>query len=188
MNKVTIGARTLLYPLPVVLVGSNVDGKPNFLTCAWCGIVNSRPPMLSVSLNHNRHTLKGVKQNGTFSVNVPSVELVKETDYCGLVSGSKTNKVVDCRFNIFYGKSTNTPMISECPVNLECNSLHILNLGSGEMVIGQIEEVYITDSCLTNGEPDVTKVKPFLWDCTTDRYLEFGKPIGLAHNIGKQIR
>jgi len=65
MPKVAIGARALLYPLPAVLVGTNVDGKPNFSTYAWCGIVNGRPPMISVAFQHHRHTLKGVKQNGT---------------------------------------------------------------------------------------------------------------------------
>ena len=188
MAKVAIGARTLLYPLPTVLVGANVDGKPNLSAYAWCGIVNSRPPMLSVAFQHHRHTLKGVKQNGTFSVNIPSVELVKETDYCGLVSGRDTDKVADCQFNIFYGKLVNAPLISECPINLECRAVHILNLGSHEMVVGQIEEVYATDSCLTDGEPDATKIKPFLWVIRpTDEYRTFGKLIGKAHNVGREI-
>ena len=120
MAKVAIGARAILYPLPAVLVGANIDGKPNFSTYAWCGIVNGNPPMLSVSFQYHRHTFKGVKQNGTFSVNIPSVELVKETDYCGIVSGRETDKVADCKFNIFYGKLATAPLISECPVNLEC--------------------------------------------------------------------
>ncbi len=60
MAKVTLDPRTLLYPLPTVLVGANVDGKANFMAAAWCGIVNSNPPMLSVSLQHQRHTLKGI--------------------------------------------------------------------------------------------------------------------------------
>ena len=189
MSKVAIGARTILYPLPTVLVGANVDGKPNFSAYAWCGIVNSRPPMLSVSFQHHRHTLRGVKQNGVFSVNIPSVELVKETDYCGLVSGSKTDKVADCKFNIFYGKLENAPLISECPVNIECHALHILNLGSHEMVVGQIEEVHVTDSCLTDGEPDVTKINPFLWVTQpSNQYRTFGEPIGEGFSIGRQIR
>jgi flavin reductase (DIM6/NTAB) family NADH-FMN oxidoreductase RutF len=162
MAKVAIGAHPFLYPLPAVLVGANVDGKPNFSTYAWCGIVNGNPLMLSVGFQHHRHTLKGVKQNGTFSVNIPSVKLVKETDYCGIVSGREKDKVAACKFNIFYGKLATAPLITECPVNLECRVMHSLNLGSHEMVIGQIEEVHVTDSCLTNGKPDVTKIKPFL--------------------------
>jgi flavin reductase (DIM6/NTAB) family NADH-FMN oxidoreductase RutF len=189
MSKVAIGARTLLYPLPAVLVGANVDEKPNFSTYAWCGIVNSRPPMLSVAFQHQRLTLKGVKQNGMFSVNIPSIELVKETDYCGLFSGRETDKVTDCKFNIFYGKLSHAPLISECPVNIECRAMHILNLGSHEMVVGQIEEVHITDSCLTNGEPDVTKIQPFLWvPLPTNQYWAFGKPIAEAFSIGRKLK
>ncbi|MDD5082706.1 MAG: flavin reductase family protein [Dehalococcoidales bacterium] len=189
MAKIAIGARTLLYPLPSVLVGATVDGKVNFSTYAWCGIVNSRPPMLSVAFQHHRHTLKGVKQNGTFSVNIPSVGLVKETDYCGLVSGRETDKVADCKFEIFYGKLSNAPMIVECPVNLECRVIHILNLGSHEMVVGQIEEAYVTDVCLTNGEPDVSKIKPFLWVTQpASQYWTFGEPIGESFSIGKIFR
>ena len=189
MAKVAIGAHTILYPHPAVLVGADVDGRPNFSTYAWCGIVNSKPPMLSVAFQHHRHTLKGVKQNGTFSVNIPSVELVKETDYCGLISGRETDKVADCKFNIFYGNLPSAPLISECPVNLECRALHILNLGSHEMVVGQIEEVYVTDSCLTDGEPDVNKIRPFLWVFyPTSHYREFGKPIGEGFSVGRQLK
>ncbi|MFC1957401.1 flavin reductase family protein [Chloroflexota bacterium] len=189
MTKVAIGARTILYPLPTVLVGAIVDGKPNVSAYAWCGIVNSNPPMLSVSFQHHRHTLKGVKQNGVFSVNISSVETVKETDYCGITSGRDTDKVEDCKFDIFYGKLDKAPLISQCPVNIECRIVHILNLGSHEMVVGQIEEVYVTDSCLTNGEPDVNKIRPFLWVTRpTDQYWDFGKKICDAHSIGKQIK
>ncbi|MFC2045136.1 flavin reductase family protein [Chloroflexota bacterium] len=189
MSKVTIGSRTLLYPLPAVLVGANVNGKPNFSAYAWCGIVNSQPPTLSVSFQHQRHTLKGVKQNGTFSVNIPSVDLVKETDYCGIVSGAERDKVADCKFNIFYGKLETAPLIGECPINIECQALHTLNLGSHEMVVGRIEEVHVTDSCLTEGEPDVTKIRPFLWVIRpTNEYWTFGKPLGKAYSVGKQIK
>lgn len=189
MPKVAIGPRPLLYPMPTVLVGANVDGKPNFMAVAWCGIVNGRPPMISVALQHPRHTLKGVQQNNTFSVNVPSVDLVKETDYCGLITGAKTDKAADCKFQIFYGKLATAPLIDQYPVNLECRVVQMLNLGSHVLVIGQIEEVHVTDSCLTNGKPDVDKIRPFLWAVEpANQYREFGKPIGQAFSIGKQIK
>lgn len=189
MSKVTIGARTLLFPLPTVLVGAQVDGKANFSAYAWCGIANSSPPMLSVSFQHKRHTLKGVKQNGTFSVNIPSIELVKETDYCGIVSGRDADKVADCKFNVFYGKLGNAPLITECPVNIECRVVHTLNLGSHEMVVGQIEEIHASDSCLTDGAPDANKVRPFLWAMPpVNQYCAFGAPVGEAFSIGRQVK
>lgn len=189
MAKVTIGARTLLYPLPTVLVGSNVNGKANFMAVAWCGIANSRPPMLSVSLQYPRHTLKGVKENNTFSVNIPSIDKIQETDYCGIFSGAVRDKTADCKFTIFYGKLGSAPLINECPVNIECSVAQSISLPSHELIIGKIEEIHVTDSCLTNGEPDVNKVKPFLWvPRPTDEYRSFGDYLGKAHQMGKELK
>ncbi len=189
MAKVALGARTILYPLPTVLVGANVDGKPNFMAVAWCGVVNSRPPMLSVSLQHPRHTLKGIRQNSTFSINIPSVDIMMKVDYCGIYSGAERDKVADCKFTIFYGKLKTAPLVNECPVNIECRVLQTVKLPSHEMIIGQVEEVYVTDSCLTDGEPDVEKIKPFLWvSRPSDEYWTFGKPVGKGHSMGREMK
>ena len=186
MSKVSLGQRALIYPAPAVLIGANVAGKPNFMTAAFCGIVNGQPPMVSTSLQHHRYTLVGIKENYTFSVNIPSVDIMTETDYCGLAPGNKTDKVEDCKFNIFYGKLATAPMIDQCPINLECKVIHILNLGTHELVIGQVEETFITESCLTDGKPDVEKIKPFL--SAKGQYREFGKAIGTSHSLGKQLK
>jgi flavin reductase (DIM6/NTAB) family NADH-FMN oxidoreductase RutF len=122
MNKAKLGPQTAIYPMPALLIGADCNGKPNFMTAAWCGIVNSDPPMLSVAIRHHRHTLIGVKQNMAFSVNVPSIDLVRETDYCGVASGAKVDKVSVCRFKIFYGK-LKAPLIEQCPVNLDLRLL-----------------------------------------------------------------
>ncbi len=189
MPKVTIGPMPLLYPMPAVLVGANVSARPDFMAAAWCGIVNSQPPMISVSLQHTRYTLKGIRENKTFSVNIPSVDLVKETDYCGLATGARTDKTADCRFNVFYGKLGSAPLIDQCPVNLECRVANLLDLGSHVLVIGQIEEVHVTDSCLTDGKPDAEKIRPFLWVVGLGgEYRDLGKPIGKAFSIGKQVK
>lgn len=84
-----------------MLVGANVDGRPNIMTVAWAGITGGDPPTICIALRHVRYTLKGIRQNMTFSVNIPSADLVKETDYCGLVSGANTDKVKDCNLTVF---------------------------------------------------------------------------------------
>ena len=161
--------------MPAFLIGANVDGKPNFMTAAWSGIAGSVPPMITVALQHHRYTLKGMKQNMTFSVNVPSSDQVKETDYCGVVSGSKVDKVAECRFKVFYGKLGTAPLIDQCPVNLECKIIQILDVGSHELIVGRIEEAYISDNCLTDGKPDVNKVKPIVY--AGQKYMTLGEVV-----------
>lgn len=150
MSKVTLGPSIILYPLPTVLVGANVDGKPDFVAIAWCGVVNSRPPMISISLQHARHSLKGIRQNGAFSINIPSVDYVNETDYCGMVSGADRDKAADCKFDVFYGKLKTAPLIEQLPINIECRVFKEMDLGSHVLVIGQLEEVYALADCLTD--------------------------------------
>ncbi len=189
MKKVTLGPQTLLYPMPAFLIGANVDGKANFMTAAWCGIANSNPPMVSVALQHHRYTYKGIKETGTFSVNVPSADLVKETDFCGIVSGAKDDKVPACKFDVFYGALKNAPLIAECPVNLECKVLHVLNLGSHALLVGQVEETHVSEQCLTNGQPDVRKIKPVVFSVGAEKsYLAVGETLAQAFSVGKELK
>jgi flavin reductase (DIM6/NTAB) family NADH-FMN oxidoreductase RutF len=189
MGKIQFGPQTLLYPMTALLVGANVDDKPNFMALGWGGIVNMEPPMISVALRYQRYTLKGIKQNMTFSVNIPSTDLVKETDYCGIISGAKVNKAEVCRFKIFYGKLNSAPLIEQCPVNLECKVMHIMDLGSHSLVIGQIEETHVSDSCLTDGKPDVNKIKPFIYTTSpANQYQAFGDIVAKAFSVGKELR
>ena len=189
MGKTTLGPQPLLFPNPAVLVGTNVDGKPNFATFAWAGIACGEPPVISVGIRHSRYTLKGIRQNMTYSVNIPSIDMVKETDYCGIVSGSKTNKAKDCGFNIFYGNLDTAPLIEECPVNLECEVLHILNLGSHALVIGKIIETHASDDCLTDGQPDILKIRPIIYSRgTSAAYNAVGENIGEPFEIGKELK
>lgn len=189
MTKVTMGPGTLVYPMPVFLVGADVNSRPNFITVAWGGIASGQPPMISVALRHRRYTYKGIKQTGTFSVNMPSSDLTTETDYCGIVSGAKSDKVAVCRFKVFYGKLINAPMIEQCPLNLECSVVHILDLGSHALIIGRIEESHITKNCLTNGKPDISKIKPILYSESPDnQYRAFGEAIASAFRVGRKLK
>ncbi len=184
MPKTKLGPQTLLYPMPAVLVGSLVDGKPNFMTAAWCGIACMKPPAVCVAINHSRHTLKGIRDKGTFSINVPSTELVKEVDFCGIYSGRKRDK--SGVFDVFYGELEAAPLIRECPVNLECRVTHSLDLGSHSLVVGEIMETHVDDHCMTDGKPDPEKIDPLIFLPSVQRYGKLGEMVAQAFQVGKE--
>ena len=189
MSKILMGLTTSIYPMPALLVGANVNGKPNFMTAAWGGIADGVPPMISVAINNNRYTLVGIRQNMAFSVNVPSVDLVREADYCGIASGAKVDKAEVCQFKVFYGKLDNAPLIEQCPVNLECKVVHILDLGSHSLVVGRIEETHVSEACLTDGKPDVAKINPLAYiGAPHGHYQSLGEVVAKAFSIGKELR
>jgi flavin reductase (DIM6/NTAB) family NADH-FMN oxidoreductase RutF len=188
MSKTQINPQPLIGVYPTVLVGSMVNANPNFMAVAWCGVANSNPPMVSVALRPARYTLKGILETMEFSVNVPSTDLVTETDYCGIVSGVKVDKVKACKFNIIYGQLKNAPLIDQCPINLACSVEHILKLGSHYLIVGKVEETHVTDACLTEGKPDIHKIKPFIYASSTSTdYFTVGKSLGKGFSIGKEL-
>jgi flavin reductase (DIM6/NTAB) family NADH-FMN oxidoreductase RutF len=179
------GPLPILGFYPTIMIGVNVDGKPDFTTVAWTGVAASVPPSITIALQHHRHSLKGVRQNMSFSVNIPSADQVKETDYCGLASGARIDKAADCGFSVFYGKLKNTPFIEQCPINHGCEVVQILNLGSHELIVGRIVETHVSEDCLTDGRPDPAKVNPFLfagWG-----YYRVGEYLGDAFRCGIAI-
>ena len=186
MCKKKLGPTPMVWPHPTVLVGTVFEGKVDFAAYAWTGVAASNPPSVSVAIQHPRHTLKGIYESRAFSVNVPPVELVRETDYCGLVSGADTDKVKNCGFKVFYGENKAAPLIEECPINLECELAHTLNLGSHVLVVGKITETHFTEECLTDGRPDMDKVKPFIFG--PGKYFKVGEAFADAFKIGNEIK
>jgi len=184
MEKIKLGPQTLLYPMPAVLVGANVNKRANFMTAAWCGIAAHKPPAIAVAMHKDRYTLKGIRENGTFSVNVPSSNMVKRTDFCGIYSGK--NKDKSRIFKTFYGELKTAPVIQECPVNLECKATHYLDLGSHTLVVGEIIETYITEGCLSAGKGDPGKIDPLVYIPGIMKYHRLGEFIASAFQIGKE--
>jgi len=177
----------VLYPTPTVLVGAMVDGKPNYITIAHIGIVNhAKPYLISLSMGKVHHTNPGIRENKAFSVNIPSENLVVETDYTGLVSGKKTDK--SDLFEIFYGELENAPMIKECPLNMECRLYDTYDTPTHDLFIGEIVETYADESVLAEGKVDLAKLKPLLFDMSSVKYWSVGEVVAGAWNVGKKLK
>jgi flavin reductase (DIM6/NTAB) family NADH-FMN oxidoreductase RutF len=186
MSKFKLSPQALIYPNPAVIVGSNVDGRANFMTAAWCGVACSDPPAVAVAIRPSRYTYKGIKQNSTFAINIASVDLVHETDYCGIRPGSEVDKARICGFRVFYGKTASAPLIEQCPVNLECSVIHLIELGSHVLVVGRVEDTYVSEDCLTDGKPDADKIRPFAF--IAGQYRAMGETVGKAFGAGLEIK
>jgi flavin reductase (DIM6/NTAB) family NADH-FMN oxidoreductase RutF len=171
-----------VFPMPTTLVGALVNGRPNFITIAWNGVVDYG--VISISLGKTRHTTKGIKETGTYSLNIPSVDLVKETDYCGCVSGKDVDK--STIFKIFYGKLKTAPMIEECPATMECKVLQTLEYTTHDVFIGEIVATYADEDIMTDGVIDPAKLDPFFFTTTDMAYYKMGEKVSKAYEPGKK--
>ena len=188
-NKIKVGP--YIYPMPLVLIGANVEGSANFMPLAWISMVEHEPHMISISSFQPHYTNKGIIENKTFSINTPSESMIEATDYCGLRTGQKTDK--SQVFEVFYGELKTAPMIKQAPLNLECKVVKIIDTkefisreNKGHFIfIGEIIQAYADERYLTNGMPDITKIKPFSLTQVDRSYWKIGERKGSAWYIGK---
>lgn len=184
MEKISLGPMPYMSVMPTLLVGANVNGTPNYMTAAWATVACMIPPMVCVAINKERYTAKGIEENGTFSLNVPSERQVVETDHCGLVSGAKEDK--SAVFKSFYGKLETAPMVEECPVNIECKVFSSVDVGSHLLYIGEVMDIHADQSCVTDGKLDITRVNPIVYAQAT--YFGVGKQVEKAFSAGLKYR
>jgi flavin reductase (DIM6/NTAB) family NADH-FMN oxidoreductase RutF len=182
MEKVLIG-KSFMRVSSAVITGVLVKGKPNYITLGACGALSMEPPLVYISVNKSHYTNAGIKENGYFSINIPSKNLVKETDYVGLVSGRDTDK--STVFSAFYGSVNKAPMIEECPVNILCKLVDTINLPRNEVFIGEIIETYASKECLIDDKPDVKKISPLV--LAGGSYWELGNHVGKTYTAGKAL-
>ena len=156
-DKIEVGVSTILNPVPVVMVssaGKNPESeteRPNIMTVAWAGTINSEPPMLSISVRKSRHSHKLISETGEFVVNLVSKALCKACDYCGVRGGNKEDKFKACSLTPVKAKSLEYAYaIKEAPVSISCKVKSVHELGSHDMFIGEIVGI-TADSYLLDG-------------------------------------
>lgn len=177
--KIARKAHTNYFPVPPVLVSSWADGyQPNLITIAWTGIVNSVPPMLSISVRPDRHSFKLIKATGEFVVNLARADQVKAVDLCGVYSGADTDKFKLAGFTAEKATQVQAPLVKECPVNIECRVKQVVPLGSHDLFIAEIlavnvDEEYIDEHNLI----DIKKLNPLAY--ATPDYWSLGEKLGV---------
>jgi len=149
MDKIDFKGSVILNPVPVVLITSkNSAGKTNVFTVGWTGTINTKPPMLYISIRPERLSYEYIKESMEFVVNLPSSDLVKQVDYCGVRTGKKNDKITEMGFTLKEGHNVLTPYIDECPVNIECKVKSIIPLGTHDMFIAEVVASHVNEDLL----------------------------------------
>lgn len=188
--KKSLGPKTILYPAPVLVVGTyDKEGKPNVMTAAWGGICSSNPPCVTVSLRKATYTYGNILEQKAYTLSIPSERHVKEADYFGMVSGNKVNKFYATGLTSVRGELVNAPYVKEFPIVLECRLLHTFEIGLHTQFIGEILDAKADENLLgKDGLPDMEKVKPVVFAPGTQCYFGTGDFLGGAFSIGNEIK
>lgn len=145
-----IGATTFLAPIPVVMLSCRGTEpgfeRDNLITVAWAGVVNSDPPMISVSIRPERHSHAQISQSGAFCVNLIDKPLCRATDLCGVKSGRDIDKFAETGLHAQTVEGFPAPALAEAPVFLCCRVDRVIPLGSHDLFLARVEQVYVRDA------------------------------------------
>lgn len=177
MAKIKWKGGALIAPIPPVMVSCGSAEKPNVLTVAWTGIINTDPPKTYISVRPKRHSYALIKESGEFVINLTTAELVKSADYCGIYTGAKINKFEKCALTPAPSQEVSCPSIAESPLCLECRVSEIIPLGTHDMFLADIVSVSVDES-LVDERGALHLDKAHLAAFAHGEYFELGKKIG----------
>ncbi|MDD7281520.1 MAG: flavin reductase family protein [Erysipelotrichaceae bacterium] len=177
-----LGPKSWVFPMPVAIIGTyDENKKPNAMNAAWVMISDTHE--ISISLS-NHKTTQNLLKTKAFTVSFATEDTIQACDYVGLVSGNDVlNKFEKAGFTALESEYVQAPIISELKLSLECSVKSYVD----EILVGNIVNVSVDESILTNNEIDLSKLKPVIYDSIHHMYLSIGKEIAPAFNIGKQL-
>ena len=188
--KQSIGAKSIVYPTPVFIVGTyDQAGKPNVMAAAWGGICCSRPPCVAIGLRKATYTYDSIVERRAFTISTPSDVYVREADYFGIASGRTEDKFSITGLTPVRSALVDAPYVAEFPFALECRLLHTVEIGLHTQFIGEILDIKADEAALgKNGKLSIENVRPIIFAPENHAYYGIGEHLGKAFSIGKQVR
>ena len=185
--KKSFGAKTLIFPAPVWCVGTyDAKDEPNIMTIAWGGICCSEPPCVNISLRKATYTYGNILERNAFTLSVPSEAYAAQADYFGMVSGRNENKFEKTGISPVKSTLVDAPFPDDFPMVLECELIHHHEIGLHTIFIGKVLDVKVDESILNDkGDPDIHKIKPFVFTPVYGGYYGIGNLSGKAFDMGK---
>ncbi len=185
--KKSLGPKTLMYPAPVMVIGSyDSENRANAMTASWGGICCSQPPCIAVSIRKATYTYGNIAEKGAFTVNIPSEANIRAADYFGMVSGRSEDKFRTLGLTAVRADHVDAPYIKEFPLVIECRVTQTVEIGSHTQFVGEILDVKADETIVTeDGLPDIERLRPVVFTPVSRNYYGIGKFVGKAFSIGK---
>lgn len=187
--KKSLGAKTFLYPTPVLIVGTyDAAGKANAMAVAWGGICCSKPPCVAISVRKATYTYGNLVERKAFTVSIPSQDHVVAADFFGLASGREVDKFLTAGLTPVRSELVDAPYVAEFPLVLECKVVQVAELGLHVQFVGEILDVKAEERVLdVDGKPTAELVRPFWWAPSENQYYAVGPKLGRGFSVGREL-
>lgn len=177
MSKLQWKGGALTAPIPPCMVTCSNGERANVLTIAWTGIINTVPPKTYISVRPSRFSHAMIHESGEFAINLTPVSLIRAADYCGVYTGKKVDKFEKCGLRTEPASEIGCPILTDCPLTLECRVTDVISLGSHDMFLADIVAIDVDES-LVDAQGKLHLERAGLAAFAHGEYFELGKKIG----------
>jgi flavin reductase (DIM6/NTAB) family NADH-FMN oxidoreductase RutF len=181
-----LGAKAILYPMPVLIIGSyDENGVPDAMNAAWGGI--SEETQISICVSEDHKTTANILSRKAFTVSIADAENVIAADYVGIVSGNnEPDKIKKAGWTAVKSKNVNAPLFNQLPLALECKLISYDEESC--RLVGEIVNVCADERILTDGKVDLSKFSPITYDPVNHDYITLGDKVGKAFSDGLKLK
>lgn len=188
MGRKILAPGTLISPLPAVMVSCGDIRKANVLTCAWTGVINTKPPIVYISVRPSRHSHAIIKETGEFVINLTTSKLVRETDFVGVRSGKDMDKIKHCGLTLEEASAVKAPVIAESPLSLECKVREIKSYGTHDMFIADVVAIS-ADERYIDSKGKINLQQAGLLAYSHGEYFSIGRKLGeFGFSVAKKAK
>ena len=178
------GNKSTITPEGVFIIGTyDENDVPNAMNAAW----GMQSDMSEITLMLAKHkTTENFEKTGAFTVAFGTADTVLISDYFGVETGAKVNKIEKAGCHVHKSAHVNAPIIEEYPLTLECR-VTSWDTETGYL-IGEIVASQADESILTDGKVDLGKLQPIIFDPSFNAYRVVGEVVGKAFSDGLKLK
>lgn len=188
-TKKNFDKQAVITPLPVLIIATyDANGNPDAMNAAWGGQCGPKHIVFELSAHQ---TTENIRLKKAFTVSFADKKHVTESDYFGVVSAKKEpNKIKKAGMSVTKSSFVDAPVINEYPLTVECKVITFDEDGrGGARVVGEIVNMQADESILDeNGNIDLGKMEPIMYDSSKHYYRVIGEKVGNAFSDGKKIK
>ena len=149
MKKLAANKVLCIQPVPQTIVSCrDKDGRNNALVVGFTANVSLDPAMVMVGIGPSRFSYHMIKEGGCFVINLPKKGYKKEYEYLGSHSGRDGDKIAALGLHFEDAKYINAPLLTDCPVSIECSVVDSMMPGTHELFVGKVEAVHVDEEYL----------------------------------------
>ena len=149
MKKLAKNMVLCMQPVPQTIVSCrDKEGRNNALVVGFTANVSLDPVMVMVGIVPSRFSHHMVKETGAFVINLPKKSFQKEYSYLGSKSGRDGDKFAALDLKWENAEYVDAPILSDCPVSIECSVVDSIQPGTHELFIGKVEAVHVDEEYL----------------------------------------